>query len=162
MNWTKASAVAEILSSVAILITLLYLVIEIGQNTEALEASSRQAALEGDVQHLYQGVATPELWQAYVKPNLTEVEKIRLSGYLFAFLRMRERDWLQYRLGALDEATWLTYQTGMLGTLHYEQVNKWWNNYGSSVFDPTFREHVDNLLEGMPIQTVLGDLQAFD
>jgi uncharacterized membrane-anchored protein len=31
MNWTKASAVAEILSSVAILATLVYLVIEIQQ-----------------------------------------------------------------------------------------------------------------------------------
>ena len=69
------------------------------------EASSRQAALEGDVQHLYQGVNAPELWQSYVKSNMTEVEKIRLSVYLFAFLRMRERDWLQYQSGALDEAT---------------------------------------------------------
>ncbi len=62
MNWTKASAVAEILSSVAILITLLYLVIEIGQNTEALQATSRDASLEGDIQRLFQAVNTPEIW----------------------------------------------------------------------------------------------------
>ena len=35
MNWTKASAAAEILSSVAILATLVYLAIEIQQSAEA-------------------------------------------------------------------------------------------------------------------------------
>ncbi len=100
MNWTKASAVAEILSSVAILITLVYLVVEIGQNTEALQASSRQAVLEGDVQFLYQATNVPDLWLDYVNPNMTEREKIRLSTYLFALMRMRERDWLHYEAGA--------------------------------------------------------------
>ena len=48
MNWTKASAIAETLSSVAILITLVYLVVEIQQNAEATQAETRQAILDSD------------------------------------------------------------------------------------------------------------------
>ena len=52
MNWTKASAMAEILSSIAILVTLIYLAIEIQQNTDATQAEIRQSTLESDQQHL--------------------------------------------------------------------------------------------------------------
>ena len=81
---------------------------------------------------------------------------------MFAFFRMRERDWLQYQSGALDEATWHTYQAGMMGTLRYEQVNKWRNIYGNRVFNPMFREHVNDLLENLPLLTQLQDIEAFD
>ncbi len=152
MNWTKTSAVAEILSSVAILITLVYLVIEIGQNTSALEASSLQASLDGDVQWLYQAVNAPELWANAVNPDMSLEEKVRLSAYLSAFLRMRERDWLQYQAGALDERTWRTYQTGMFITLSWEQARKWWEIV-PFIFDPDFVEYVNSSLEDMPIVT---------
>lgn len=36
IDWTKWSAVAEMVSSIAILITSIYLTIEIGQNSEAV------------------------------------------------------------------------------------------------------------------------------
>ncbi len=52
MNWTKASAAAEILSSVAILATLVYLAIEIQQSAEATQANTRQAMFASDQQFL--------------------------------------------------------------------------------------------------------------
>ena len=48
MNWNKTSAIAEILSSFAILVTLVYLTIEIGQNRATLQANSRQAQQTAD------------------------------------------------------------------------------------------------------------------
>ena len=48
MNWTKASAVGEILSSIAILATLVYLGLEIQQNADATEAETRQAMLASE------------------------------------------------------------------------------------------------------------------
>lgn len=163
MNWTKASAVAEILSSVAILITLVYLVVEIGQNTAALEAGSRDALLDGDLQHLYGIVDDPELWLSYSKPTLTEEEKVRLYHYVAAFLRLSERAWFQYRSGALDEATWLSYQTPVLGTLSYQQTRKLWDGFYDTPFlDPEFKAYLNSALEEWPIQTREDALAVFD
>ncbi len=163
MNWTKASAVAEILSSVAILITLLYLVIEIGQNTEALQASSRDTSVAGAVQQLHQGVNSPELWLNMANADMTDAEKISLSAYLFAQVRMLERDWLQYQAGAMDEVTWRSYQIGLTGNLQYPQARNWWNfNYGETDSESGFNEYVNGLLEDIPITAELSDLRAFD
>jgi len=57
------------------------------------------------VQHLHKATDTPELFLYYVNPNMTDAEKVSLSSYLIAFARIRERDWLQYKSGALDETT---------------------------------------------------------
>ena len=153
MNWTKASAIAEILSSVAILITLVYLVVEIGQNTSALEASSRQASLDADVQWLYQVTNAPELWTNAFNANMTDAEKTSLMAYLSAFMRMRELEWLQYQAGALDERTWLTYQNSVSVLLAWEQNRNWWDFIAEQIFDLEFVEYVNSSLEDVPIVT---------
>ena len=163
MNWTKASAIAEILSSVAILITLLYLVIEIGQNTAALEADSRQAIRQASADSLSQVIDDPNLWLNLSNPEMTDAEKVQLSAYLIAFSRAREVDWLQYQAGVLDETTWSTYQGGLIDTLSYSESRKWWEFFiARSEFESNFQEHVSELLQEMPIKTRLSDLQAFD
>ena len=162
MNWTKASAVAEILSSVAILVTLVYLVVEIGQNTRALEASTRQASVDGDLQRLFQAVNSPEIWLNQMNPDMTDAEKISQSAYLWTMYRLRERDWRQYQAGALDEASWRTYQLGLIGTLAKPQARKWWDYFFSDTTGNEFVDYVNDLLEGIPITTENPDIRAFD
>ena len=162
MNWTKASAVAEILSSVAILVTLLYLVIEIGQNTSALQASTRQSSVEADLQQLHQAINSPEIWLNSVNPNMTDSEKVQLSAYLWGMYRLRQADWLQYEAGAMDETTWLAYQVGLTGNLETPQGRKWWNFFFSETTGDDFVDYVNGLLENMPITTELPDIRALD
>ena len=125
MSWAKLSAVGEILSSIAILVTLVYLMIEIQQNTDALQTSARQATLQGDVEILLSAVDDPSLRINGWKEELTEAESVQMSAYLFAAMRIREHDWLQYQAGALDEATSATYQSGMIGQLSAPQASTW-------------------------------------
>lgn len=146
MNWTKLSAIAEILSSVAILVTLAFLTVEMRQNTVAVQASSLDGALQADVQHLYTIVEDPDLWASFYKDELSDREKIRLFHFLAAMAKMRERNWLQYDSGALNEADWLAYQGGFLGTLAAPQPRKWWegvNRRDEGIFNPGFVETIN-------------------
>jgi hypothetical protein len=154
MKWDRLSSIAEILSSVAIVVTLVYLAVEINQNSVVLQANSRDNVLGGDLQHLYRLVDNPQLWLTYSKPDLTEAEKIELYFTLTALMRIRERDWLQVQSGALDEGTWLAYKSGMLGTLSMIQTRKWWEGVNSSdppLFAQGFIDEVNSDLESWPI-----------
>ncbi len=137
--------------------------IEIGQNTAALEADSRQAVLDNSLQTLYTAVNEPEIWLSFVKPNLTEAERVRLSAYLFSMTQRGTIGWQQYQTGAADEASWLAFEGPLTSTLTYPQPRKWWGHMASiASFEPTFQERVNGLLEDMPIETQLPDIQAFD
>ena len=161
MNWTKLSAVAETLSSVAVLVMLIYLTIELKQNTLVLESNTRQTTLDNAFDLLDQVIENPDIWLSFVKENLTEAERVRLSAYLFSVTERGQAGWLQYQAGALDEASWLRVQVPVVSNLQFTQGNKWWE-YFQSGFEPGFRDHVNSLLEGRPILTQLGEATAFD
>lgn len=164
MNWNKASAVGEILSSVAILATLVYLGIEIQQNAAATEAETRQSMLESDQQFLQQFVDKPELHLNWYKPELTDAEKTQLSYFLVTHFRMRESNWLQYSNGILDEATWRSYSMSIPAVLSSPRTRRWWTNFafGSDFFDPDFQSVVNELIIDAPVFEIPRHTTTFD
>ena len=163
MNWTKASAVAEILSSVAILITLVYLVVEIQQNSEATQAETRQAILDSDQQFLEFYVDSPELHLLQFKPDLSVEERIRLSFVLTTFVRMRENNWLQYENGTLDDVTWQAYRLTLISQLSAPQTRAWWQNFPvERIWDSEFISLVNELLANQPVFDQSPHITAFD
>lgn len=112
MKLEKVSAIAEIVSSVAIVVTLIYLSIQTQQNSKALIAVSRQAILQADLDYLSLGIAYPEVTQG--EDDRSPVEVRRQSRAVF-LLRSREFAWFQYQSGLLDETTWESYLAPMNG-----------------------------------------------
>jgi hypothetical protein len=162
MNWTKVSSIAEILGSAAVVVTLIFLTIQVRQNTAALQTSSRQATAHSDVDLLMEVSRRPELWLDGYKETLTDAESTQLNAYLFAVMRIRELDWLEYQAGALDEVTWKSYQSGMISRLSKLNTRKWWDyNSKRHKFVQGFTETVDALLRNVPVDTANNEMQAF-
>ena len=162
-DWTKVSSTAEILSSVAILVTLMFLAFEIQQNSEATQAGTRQAMLESDQQFLEQIVENPDLHLLWYKRELSDEEKVRLSYFLISHFRMRENNWLQYQNGQLDRATWESYSQSILAVLSAPRTRTWWNNFGvDRLFDPRFISVVNQMVENGPIYDQSPHLLVFD
>jgi hypothetical protein len=161
MNTSKLADFAEITSSVAILITLVFLVVQMQQNTEAIRASGLTATMTADLGGLYEVIDHPDIYLSIVKPELTDTEKMQLWAMMTSFMRLREHDWLQYRNGALDEATWNAYLGSISYMLAYQRTRVWWGNLSYS-FDPTFRSRVDELIVGTPVLESLAMITSFD
>ena len=163
MNWTKVSAAAEILSSVAILATLVYLAIEIQQNAEATQANTRQAMLASDQQFLELQVESPELHLLWYKPELSDEERIRLSYFLISHFRMRENNWFQHQNGILDDATWRSYRGSIPAVLSAPRTRVWWHDFGvERLFDAEFIAVVDDLIADAPLFERSRHLAVFD
>jgi hypothetical protein len=153
VNWTKWSAISEVLSSVAIVATLIYLTIQTQQNAAAIQANSRQAIVETDLQILEGSMNHPEMWAARYKPELTLEEKVYLEGFLIALVRTREHQWLQYQNGVLDEQTWESYLKGLSGNLSWPRTRGWWEFAKHREFDDRFVDYIDQYLSKEPLET---------
>ena len=151
MNTSKLADIAEITSSIAILITLVFLVVQMQQNTEAVQANSQQSALSEDLQFLYRFVDKPALSQGRFKPQLTDDEKIQMHFTYTAFFRMRETQWLQYQNGVMDQATWESYRNAIVALLSSDRGRIWWQRSGETQFDLGFVAHVDDYLSNIPV-----------
>jgi hypothetical protein len=164
MNWTKLSAVGEILSSVAILITLVYLGIQTQQNADSIMANTRQEILATELDFLIEISNFPEFEAIRYKQTLTTEERARLGFMLITFTRMRENNWLQYQNGVLDEKTWQSYRSSIGAMLGNPNARKFWQNYAIAyeAFDPQFTAHVSELLAILPIPDRSNLIAAFD
>ena len=163
MNWDKTSAISEILSSIAILVTIGYLAIEIEQNAEATRAEVRQSMLESDQNFLELFVSDPELGLLWYREELNDEERIRVGYVLITHVRMRENNWLQYKNGVLDEQSWQSYRRTLVAVLSSPQARKWWFGFGvERIFDLEFVAVVNGLLADQPVFDRPLNVTAFD
>ena len=150
MKIQKISAIAELVSAVAIVVTLGYLAVQTQQNTAAIEATVRQGMLAGDQQQLYQWIEHPNLNK---RTNLTELEKVQVSAHITAFIRTRENHWLQYENGVLDESTWLSYRNAMIPVIFSSEYGRAvWNEFTlRGRFDQEFVRQINEWVFGLEI-----------
>ena len=152
IDWTKWSAIAEILSALAILMTLGYLAIQTQQNTAAVQASVRQSMLEADRQSLYMQVQNPFLFR---RSGLDEEEQLQLIGFMTAFMRTRENFWIQYQKGVLDQDTWESYRGALVIVIFSSEFGRrvWEQQTASGlIFDRGFVDSINAWVAGLTIQ----------
>ncbi len=111
-NLSDWASIAEIISAIAVVASLLYVGYEIQRNTKVGLASNRQAiAARAQELALYSAETHIHklLFDSDGEPiELTEAEQDRLTAYIGALLRTTEEAFLLYRDGLLYEEYWMT------------------------------------------------------
>jgi hypothetical protein len=102
------SAIAEILSSVAVLATLVFFVVEIRQTNDAVRANTYQGMAAMTVDFNAQFFENPEVSEFIAKTasenyKLSASEAIRLRAMISASYRMMNNVWFQYEVGTISE-----------------------------------------------------------
>lgn len=152
-NWNKWSAVAEIISSIAILVTLGYLAVQTGQTNAMLEAQSRVSRSEFRIGPYEMMISSPELQKVLAKVrngvdpyDLNPEERVVLQSlYQYIFVEV-EYLWKDYQAGLI------TYDDlGVEGRKNLFQDSQFrkdvWDE-GKGLYDPDYVKWADeNLFE---------------
>jgi hypothetical protein len=148
MKLEKFSSLLEAVSSVAVVVTLIILIVEIRQNTEALDAQSRQSVLLAAQTELLKSVDHPEMIAALSRPGpLTAEENIQIDAYFTAAMRSREFSWLQFRSGLIDEGQWQTELAVIRSIMSSPRIRLWWRSLGRTYVSADFARFVDDLIK---------------
>jgi hypothetical protein len=134
-----------VLANVGVLAGIVFLAIEVRQNTSAQFAESRQAVLSASREEIILTMEDPSLVLALTNSDpLTAEENIRVDGFLSVVLRAREFAWLQYRDGVIDDAQWNTEFNVLAAFLDSSRTRLWWNTIGRDFFSEEFVRFVDS------------------
>ena len=110
----KVHKVGELTAAAAVIISLIFVGLEIRDNTVASEAATYQSLASDDVHFLLNVSSSPELsriYEAYMfheVDNLEENEVLQAQWQLLAQLRFMENVHFQYELGMLSDDAWAT------------------------------------------------------
>ena len=152
MNTSKLADIAEITSSIAILVTLVFLVVQMQQNTDAILSQTRQAMLASQQNELTARVEHPEIITSMVKTEaLTPIESAQLHTWLLASLTSRLFVWNQYQSGLVDDEQWANEEKVILAVFSPRTNRDWWNKIGKALVDTEFATYVDNYLRDQPV-----------
>ena len=120
MDKTRAT-VPQLLSAVAVVLSLLFVGFEIRQNTAAQRAESRQGladasreftltiATDAEARRVWYGMFSPELFEGREAPQFTFSDSIHARTLMFTNMRNVENVFLQSLEGVIDESVLNTY-----------------------------------------------------
>jgi len=133
------SVFAEIVSSLAIVATLVYLGVQARQTNELLIGGSRQASLEADLAFFSANISNPEVSSRILGISPEQMQENSLLNIL---MRTREYQWFQYRSGSLDRGTFESYMLPTRRWLTTEKGAAFWQILQVS-FDPEFVKYIN-------------------
>lgn len=147
MNW---DAISEVFGAIAVILTLIYLAIQIRQNTE----SGRDAALLNvisdfahSIEELNRDADLTRIW--FERRNdfqaLERIDKHRFGIYLNAAFRRYQIVLYQIRQRKLDKQAVTRMVAQMKYAFEGPGTREWWEQ-GRNMFSLEFQEHIETLV----------------
>ena len=150
MELQTLSTLAEVIGSIGVIISLIYLARQIKMSNKLSHAQTRRDMLDAGQQELYKLVDNPKIIDAFINDDLTHLEIYQFHSWLLANIRSREYEWFQLQNGLLDESTFETYNGITAAILGTERTRRWWEEF-KLFYNKGFVRHVDELLTNSPL-----------
>ena len=152
MNVERVNKWLMLAANIGVIASIIFLGLEIRQNTDALYSQSRQAILNSAQLEIFEIMNNTEIVTNVIKSGqLTQDELLKIHFFLSAAVRAREYSWLQYQNQIIDEEQWNT-ELNVLGIiLSANRTRKWWSTVGRDQFNPNFSKFVNEYLQGIPV-----------
>ena len=154
MNWEAIGAVGEVVGAVAVVVTLIYLTVQLRQNTQSAQNASWQSITRQLSDLDVTEAVDPEL-STFFKIAEESPEDISPEQY-WKFTRLA-----QPRLGAIEYA-YLASKKGTIDDFFWEAIHpytkhlmrkpgyrKFWMEFKADMYHPDFIEFVDQMIVEM-------------
>ena len=162
MNWEAINATAQLISSIGVVISLLYLAIQVHRSTRITKLAAQDAATTALREVTRPFAENPEverLWRAGLEnlDSLTSDEKARFFHVAFQCLKAMETIHFHYIYGVMEEQVWRGWRNlyrhylACPGLIYYWQrrhdlFSEGFQQFVSSLEPPEQRLTVANLL----------------
>ena len=159
MNLQVLVALAQIVSALAVVLTLVVLIISIRQNTKSQKALVVDSLAAAITSINVPAMESPALGSALSKAtanwsSASREERIVAHYFLFSFLKLLENAWYQQKTGVLDQAQWLGWEKLLRKYYHSDGVRRVWWPARQHGYSPEFQR----FLSGTKPPDELGNL----
>ncbi len=151
MNWEAIGAVGEILGTLAVVISLGYVAVQIRQNTSETKMQRTQSLISANSEVNLAFASNGELAKIlrlglHDYNQLSEDEQVRCGGLCFSAFNRYGFAYHQFRTGQLEEKFWNSIEYELSVFLSLPGGSEWWNK-DKPRFLPEFVTHIDRMLK---------------
>jgi hypothetical protein len=147
MNWEALGAIGEIIAALGVIASLVYLAVQIRQNTVSVRSNTYQASAAFSAEVARMIAEDPDLARIYRVgrqqfESLTGDEKIRFITLFALQFRSYEQMFLEHRRGLIEPEIWECRRDSMLRFAVEPGFQEVWNDRKHS-FTRSFREFLE-------------------
>ena len=153
MNLTKANEIISLIANVGVIGSILFLGLEMRQNTEMIKSQTRDAITEKQMMWYTSLVENEDLaviWNnSSAEPTILQrgtPEYYRWNFYILENFRMWENEYYQYQQGLFDSSEFEPRLITWAFVLNRPMSIEWWQTAKRS-FSPNFVSLMDSLIE---------------
>ena len=148
MSISDLGNIGELIGSVGVLVSLIYLAVQIRRNTDMARTSTYQSVVSDFGTLTNTVAASPELAELLVRgqedfASLTAGEKARISQLFFGCFHYFENMYYQHKNGYLDDDVWMGWKRLMLTYYQRPGYRAWWQ-FRRSVFSDSFATFIES------------------
>lgn len=163
MSLEQYAYLADVAGVILVIASLIYVAMQLRQNTGAIQAQSRQAVLTAAQTEIFAITDNPDIIVLMTKPDaLSPEEHVKVASWLFALFRARQFAWLQHRNGVIDDSQWETELSVIRFYFDSQRVQDWWNALGRAAFGNEYADFIDSLVRDQsPTETLVPAFTAW-
>ncbi len=137
------------MGAVAVLITLIYLALQIQQNRQSVESSAAQAILASISNAIQEGAASPELADLLIRgqndlEKLSEKERSQFLMWYLSYFRIIEQAYHYYLDGHFKQSIWDGHTRQIQSLVQSHGVQMWWG-LRKNVYSSEFQDFIDEI-----------------
>jgi hypothetical protein len=147
MNWEVVSTVAEVLGATGVIITVIYLAVQIRQNTRFVQGATEHTLMTQEID-VYALLAThADVYQRGCGDlaSLSKADRIVFDNLVFAEMSQIYSGWVQRKQGLIEPQVWQAYEKSVVLTLADAGFRKAWEE-GKETYPKDFQNEVKALL----------------
>jgi hypothetical protein len=131
MNWEAIGAIAELLGAIGVIASLVYVGIQVRQNTRSVRAATYDAMVRTSGDFLSPLIEDPELAAAFERavaswPEVDPRSRERVMYLLTQLFRNWENAFFQWKQGTLAQGLWAPWRRVILSYYHQPGLQEWW------------------------------------
>jgi hypothetical protein len=152
MDWSiqDLGALGEFVGSIGVIATLIYLAIQIRQNTDSVRESNLRTQTDRSIGHSRFSAGTPGMMARFQQAQtdstkLTDEQRWQFGTFLYSMCLDFQEQFFLHKRSRLDEAFWQTMNKNMTRYLRGPGGREWWQS-GQQMLDDEFVAYVNDLL----------------
>ena len=155
----KYRIIVELTSVVAIILSLVFLGLEVKQSNQLAKAEIRQALNVTDMEvykvQMEEDIIAKALYKTNKNIPIDDYEEYQLDEFQRFNFRDFDNSFYQYRIGLFDENVWFAYRRIIKSLLMQNYIMIMWGNSNQS-FSIEFQDEVNNIIKEIKDDVAFG------
>ena len=147
MELQDLAAIAEIIGVITIVITFLFLGVQVRESSRATRASVSQSIANAEINYTSQLILYPDIWEKVItEQEIDDPVERRRAIQLYSLLMIEvENRYTQHKLGYMDDDDWTSRETSTRLMVNKSIYDDWRQVPGYFTRSAELREYLETL-----------------